>query len=151
MTTDKSSNLLYSEELYPFSWKRPALTNVVFRRLLDDLMAKFNQLKNHEEIKGNYIMAPLQPTSRPTARSVWRTTFMVTTIWRLCLSQWRGCGGRGCGQWATEWSSLWVCVRIFITSSMTFCPTWRRRSRWRGGAWGRGGGGRREQVGKKSR
>ena len=35
--------------------------NAVFRDLLDDLTAKFNQLKNHEEIEDNYIMAPLQP------------------------------------------------------------------------------------------
>lgn len=33
----------------------------MFRSLLDDLSAKFSQLKKHEEIEDNYIMAPLQP------------------------------------------------------------------------------------------
>ena len=35
--------------------------DAVFRSLLDDLTAQFSQLKNHEEIEDNYIMAPLQP------------------------------------------------------------------------------------------
>ena len=33
----------------------------MFRSLLDDLTAKFSQLKKHEEIENNYIMARLQP------------------------------------------------------------------------------------------
>ena len=35
--------------------------DAVFRSLLDDLTAKFSQLKNHGEIEDNYIMAALQP------------------------------------------------------------------------------------------
>ena len=33
----------------------------MFRSLLDDLTTQFSQLKKHEEIENNFIMAPLQP------------------------------------------------------------------------------------------
>ena len=35
--------------------------SAVFRSLLDDLTTQFSQLKKHEEIENNFIMAPLQP------------------------------------------------------------------------------------------